>query len=380
MPGIYYHGSPPPETPADHIADLANAFANASSVLAKHYHDLNKATNGLLDGTFPWQGLGADGFSYSWHIFGQYMQQLQKACDNASKTLTTFSNKLEDIEAEQAWNVLMMVAGGILTVISLAASIAEFGLNPFMDGLTALLGTFTEQEGSEVINVAEDITQADSEAAAELEEVDSELSNVPTLGGNDPSAPNMGNVSPLSPANIDEMLIGADADPDQQWFDYIKANYQPYNSEFHMDGVETDYINTCAPDVTKMLLADNGITNFSDQQIMDEVGYQPNEGTSPQGLANGLRQMGLTNAQYDPDMSEAQLQQLTNVEQKPVIVDINQTPDDPQATWHAVIVDRISTDGQWVYIRDPAWVPAQSYALPMSVFEKLWAGGGGISY
>src|SRR5262249_18037046 len=140
---------------ADHLRDLANAFASAAGVLSQHYTDLNKATNGLLDGTYPWQGQGATSFSNTWQMFGKYMQELQKACEDTHNSLIKYANKLDDVEAEQAWNILLTIVGGILTIVSFAAAIAEFGLNPFVDGFTALIGTFTEQEGSDIVNVAE---------------------------------------------------------------------------------------------------------------------------------------------------------------------------------------------------------------------------------
>lgn len=53
MPAPFYHSSPLPESLSDHVLDLINAFSSAATVLSGQYTTLNKATNGLLDGTNP---------------------------------------------------------------------------------------------------------------------------------------------------------------------------------------------------------------------------------------------------------------------------------------------------------------------------------------
>lgn len=193
------------ESLSDQLRDLAGQFTNMATVLADQYANLNAATYGLLDGTFPWKGKGAIAFDQSWQSFGQYMQQLQQGCTDAAKSLNKFAQKMDDVEAQQAWDILLAVVGGLLTIISFAAAIAEFGLDPFVDGFTAFIAGFTEQEGADVVNVAEDISQADTEAASELQQIEDELSTTPTLSGNAITAPDPGDLPPVSQENIDEM-------------------------------------------------------------------------------------------------------------------------------------------------------------------------------
>lgn len=206
MPGHLPPGYKPSESLADHIRDLAGAFANTAGVLSDHYTNLNTATNGLLDGTYPWKGKSGTSFSDSWQIFGQYMQSMQKSCEDTHASLIKFAGKLDDIESQQGWDLLMTVVGGILTIVSLAAAIAEAGLNPFVDSFLVFIAGFTEQDGTAVANVAEEVTQADSEAATELQAIEDELTTSPTLSG--PSSGTIGNTSePISPLNLNEMML-----------------------------------------------------------------------------------------------------------------------------------------------------------------------------
>jgi uncharacterized protein YukE len=208
MPAPFLHGSRPPEALADHITDLANAFSNVADVLSQQYITLNNATNGLLDGTYPWQGQGAVSFADTWQQFGKYMQQLQKTCEDIYNSLIRFSQRLSDIETEQAWDFLLAVAGGILTIISFAAMIAELGLNPFIDGFFASIATFTEQDGNDVVTLSEDITQTDREAATELQMIEEELASSPTLVGSSNTVASTSDA--ISPANLNEMMQAID--------------------------------------------------------------------------------------------------------------------------------------------------------------------------
>jgi uncharacterized protein YukE len=201
-PASFYRRS---ESLAEKVQDLANEFANMASVLSQQYTHLNKATNGLLDGTFPWKGKGANTFFETWQEFGIYMQQMQKSCEDTHATLTKLSGKIDDAETQQCWDILLTIAGGLLTIISFAAAIAEGGLNPFVDGFLGWAGSFTEGEGSSVLNVSEEITQADSTAAMELQTIEDELTTSPTLTGSS----NALTVTPegISPTNLDEMTL-----------------------------------------------------------------------------------------------------------------------------------------------------------------------------
>jgi uncharacterized protein YukE len=396
MPAPFLHGSPPPESLADHIRDLANQFSTVAAVLADQYTSLNNATSGLLDGTYPWQGKGASSFFTTWENFGTYMQTLQQSCEATYNSLVKLSNKIEDVEGEEAWNFLLMVVGGIATVISFAAAIAELGLDPFVDGFTALLSTFTEQEGNDVANISEEITEADAETASELQEIEDDLTSSPEInaGINGPS--DDGAVPPaLAPTQLDEMSgIGTksifdEMTPDdwEEWVDNETAPYDPQGKSLAQMGPDADgepYPQTCVPDCVKMLLDDNGNTQFSDQEIMDNLGYNPDTGVDdPNDIAAGMRKMGFPDAAYQPGMDDTQLQNLTSGG-KPTIVIINQTTD-PDAsnptTPHAVIVDGIegSGPGAMVEIRDPFFNPPRAYQMPMWAFNQVWQFGG-ISY
>ncbi|MGH2506857.1 MAG: hypothetical protein ACRDHZ_05510, partial [Ktedonobacteraceae bacterium] len=94
------------ESLSDHIRDLAGAFASTASVLSEQYTNLNNATSGILDGTYPWLGQGATNFSDSWKLFGEYMQSLQKACEDTHNSLIKFAGKLDDFECQKEWDLL----------------------------------------------------------------------------------------------------------------------------------------------------------------------------------------------------------------------------------------------------------------------------------
>jgi len=83
MPAPFLHGSRPPESLSQEIQDLANQFANVSGVLSEQYDTLNRATNGLLDGTFPWKGKGATAFFDSCQDLAQNSQELTLGSKNS---------------------------------------------------------------------------------------------------------------------------------------------------------------------------------------------------------------------------------------------------------------------------------------------------------
>lgn len=391
MPG--YPGATPRESLSDKIHDLAKAFSNTAGTLSNQYTSLNKATNGLLNGTNPWQGKGANAFSDSWQSFGKYMQSLEDSCNSTSRSLNKMANKISDIENQQAWAALLTIVGGVATVVSLAASIAQLGLDPFTDGLTAFFGTFTEQEGADVLGVSEDVTQADSQAATELQTIEDDLANSPEITGPAPTTPGEPDISPVSPQNLDNMTLSAKFDDAannmtvqewEQWIDDYTFDYTPPANE-GMDGVEdmngAPAVNGCAPSAVKMLLEDNGM-QASDQQIMNAVGYNPASGSSAGNIANGMRQLGFPNATYNPGMTLNQLENET-AQGKPVIVGLNLStnPNVPNAG-HAVVVDGFVDNpdlGTMVQIRDPYFVPPKSYMLPLQAFQGYWQFGG-ITY
>src|SRR5579883_2288660 len=217
------------ESLADHIRDMANAFASTAKVLSQHYTDLNNATNGLLEGADAWKGQGSAAFLAAWQSFGKYMQAMQKSCEDTHTALIKFANKLDDIETEEAWNILLTIAGGIVTVISFAATIAELGLNPFVDSFTALVGTFTEQEGSDVVNISEETIQADSQAATELQQIEEQMTTSPAMAGSDPSS--TGNIpNAVSSSNLDDMTFGFNLRnlTGDQWGQFIEEDGLPY--------------------------------------------------------------------------------------------------------------------------------------------------------
>jgi uncharacterized protein YukE len=208
MPAPFLHGSRPPESLSQKIQDLAIQFSNVAGVLSEQHDTLNNATNGLLDGTCPWQGKGASAFSDAWLAFGSYMTALQKSCEDTYMALHKLSGQIADAESQQAWDTLMTIVGGIATVISFAATISELGLNPLADGLLASTIGFTEQEGASVLNISEDITQADTTAATEFQMIESDLTASPTLAGN--SSDVTGTPGAISPTNIDNMTTTDD--------------------------------------------------------------------------------------------------------------------------------------------------------------------------
>lgn len=385
MPGYPNPYTKPPESLADHIRDLANAFASAAGVLSTQYTDLNKATKGLLNGTYPWKGQASNSFFNAWHGIGNYMQALQKSCEDTHNALAKFADKLDDIERQQAWDAFLTVVGGIMTVVSVAAAVAEWGANLGVDGIAGFFTTFTEREGSDMMNVAEDISQADSEAATELEKVEEDMTSSPALTGPDPEKP--GSVpDAISPASLDEVTLKAYDDVTNmtsakwgQWVDDYTFDYSPDGS---LEG--TGGSNPCSPSVAKMLLEDNRQPDQilpTDQQIENAIGYTPTEGAYPQNLANGLRQLGLRNATYNPNMTETELRNETNAG-RPVIVGLNLNTDPTtRGLGHAIIVDKFTwTDfGEMVCIRDPFFNPPRAYMMPLWAFQRVWQYGG-ITY
>ncbi|MBV9020157.1 MAG: WXG100 family type VII secretion target [Chloroflexi bacterium] len=258
MPAPFLHGSRPPESLSQEIQDLANQFANVSGVLSEQYDTLNRATNGLLDGTFPWKGKGATAFFDSWQVFGKYMEQLQKSCEDTHTSLSKLSGKIADAESQQAWDILLAITGGILTIISFAAMISELGLNPLVDGFFAWAGSFTEQEGAGVVNISEEITQADSQAATELQAIEDDLTTSPALAGSSGDF----NVIPeaISPTNLDNMILNVAGDNGQSEFFQLDLNSgepgstidevgQKYLDELKQAGVSIDD----APDTQQYL-------------------------------------------------------------------------------------------------------------------------------
>lgn len=373
------------ESLADHIHDLANAFASVAGVLSQQYKDLNKATNGLLDDTYPWKGQASVAFFNAWQSFGKYMQAMQKSCEDTSNALNKYANQLSDIETQQGWDVLLTIAGGLLTIVSFAAMIGELGLNPFVDGFTAFIGTFTEQEGADVVNVSGEITQADTEAASELQQVENDMTSSPVLTGSVPETP--GSLpDAISPASLDELTlqasIGDDMTPGDwaQWVEDNEGKYTPPPGSLNGIG-GSQYPNACGPSAVKMLLTSNGITNYSDQEITTGVGYTSENGTTLSGMANGMKQMGLNDAAYDPNMSLSELRTMANGG-KPVLVGINLTTDpNLPPSPHTVVVDGIESTplGNVVEIRDPLWNPPRAYTIPLKDFAQVWQFGG-ITY
>lgn len=229
-PGSYQQsqGMPAPsrESLGDHMRDLASAFSEAASVLSYHYTTLDNGTKGLLDGINVWSGKGATGFSEAWYLFGQYMQTMQQAGEDTHNALIKYASKLDDIESQEGWDFLMTVVGGVLTIVSFAAAIAEMGLNPFVDGFLAFCAGFTEQDGAAVANTAEDITQADNETAIELQAIEDDLTVSPTLTGSTPNAGGPANA--IAPLNLDEMLLTVAEDNTQSdFFQLDLSNGEP---------------------------------------------------------------------------------------------------------------------------------------------------------
>lgn len=179
IPPLGGHPAKPGASLAQLIQSAADQFESVAEVLGDQYTTLDNATGGLLSGAFPWTGLGSDAFFQAWQNFGSYMLQMQQACQDTHDSLSKMSNRISDVEGQQGWNILLMIVGGLATIISLAAAILELGLDPVVDGIFGFAAKFTEQEGADVFNVAEEITQADTEAAGELEQIEADLAASP---------------------------------------------------------------------------------------------------------------------------------------------------------------------------------------------------------
>src|SRR5262249_6479170 len=136
----------------------------------------------------------------------------------------------------------------------------------------------------------------------------------------------------------------------------------------------TPLANSCVPSSIKMLLADNGIT-ASDQEIMNDIGYDPATGTYPQNAASGLRQLGLPSARFAQNMTVSDLEN-TATPTRPIIVGLRlgQAPGSDY-DGHAVLVDGIgeTDDGMtMVLIRDPYYTPPRAYRISLWQFEQVW--------
>ena len=365
------------ESLSDHLRDLAGQFSNMANVLGDQYANLDAATYGLLDGTFPWTGQGATAFGQSWQIFGQYIQQLQQGCADAAKSLNKFAQKMDDVEAQQAWDILLTIVGGLLTIISFAAAIAEFGLDPFVDGFTAFIAGFTEQEGADVVNVAEDITQADTEAAGELQQIEEDLTTIPTLSGSGVSAP--GDLpGAVSPANLDEMMVALDdelgsegqqllenelgpgSDGDGVFPPDLRIPYEPTEPFY-----QQMQPGSCVAASSRMVLADFGI-DMPEAYVRDIMGVDAVDGGTIKNIPQGLQELGLNNPPYVYQENLTINDLAAATEDGPAVVSLKV----PGGGFHAAVVDSIQNG--IVYIRDPL---GSSYGVSIQDFLNLWNQG-----
>ncbi len=232
------------------------------------------------------------------------------------------------------------------------------------------MGTFTEQEGSNVVNISEEITQADTQAATELQVIEEEMTTSPALVGSEPSNP--GSIpDAVSPSNLDDMTFGFDMNKltGDQWGQFIEEDGLPYFPSGNMQGVRdlngNVLPNSCMPSSIKMLLADNGIA-ASDQEIMSDIGYNP---------AAGMQQLGLPSAKFAQNMTVSDLENVATPN-RPVIglLKLGQAPGS-NFDGHAVLVDGIgeTDDGmKMVLIRDPYYNPPATYRISLAQFEKVW--------
>jgi hypothetical protein len=383
LPGLTNRGSngyaQAHESLAALIQDAADQFGNVANVLSEQYTALNNATNGLLDGTFPWTGQGSESFLQAWQLFGQYIQQLGQSCTDAQNSLNKMSSKIVDVENQEAWNWLLTIVGGILTVISFAAMISEFGLNPLADGFFALTSAFTEQEGADIVNAATDITEADTEAASELQQVEDELTNSPgmnTLSGNVPGSGG-GLPQGISPINLNEMTLAIDDELGPEGEKLIEQELGPGSDG---DGVfpEDQRIpydptgafykqmqpGSCIAASSRMVLEDFDI-EMPEAYVRDVMGVDSADGGTIKNIPQGFKELGLeTPYVYQENLTIEQL--TTATEDDPAIVSIKV----PGANgFHAVVVDSIQ-DGE-VFIRDPA---GSSYGVSIQDFLNLWKG------
>lgn len=366
----------PSESLAQLVQDAANQFENVAQVLGQQYDTLNNATSGLLSGTFPWTGLGSDSFASAWQNFGSYIQQLQQACQNTHDALSKLSNRISDVEGQQGWNILLTIIGGIATIISFAAMIAELGLDPFVDGFFGIVAKFTEQEGADVANVAEEITQADSEAASELEQIEADLTASPTINGSVGSVGNMPGAT--SPANLTEMMLAIDdalgpegkqlvenelgpgSDGDGAFPPDLRIPYDP-------PGVFYQQMQpgSCVAASSRMILEDFGI-EMPESYIRDVMGVDAEDGGTIKNIPQGLQKLGLDDPPYvyKENLTINDLE--TATKKGPVVVSVKLSG----GGFHALVVDSIQ-DGI-VYIRDPA---GSTYGVPLQDFLNGWNNG-----
>ena len=373
MPNVYYYRGHRYETLAGVIQDLADQFARVAKALADQYTILNGVSGGLLSGTSAWQGKGAQKFLQTWQSFGKYIQQLEKSSQDTSLSLNKLSGKISDMENQEGWNTLLMIAGGIGTLVSCAAMIGELGLNPLIDGLSASLSTFTEKEGANVSEVAEQITEDNTQAAGELQQIEADLSPSPKI------------LDIGSSRGISSLLDFPHFETDtlylipEEWKAWVSKYTFEYTPAGSLDSLDDYTPNSCTLLATKMLLTDEGITRFSDEQIATNIQFDPATSTSTNNVATGLRSMGLTEATYVRDDDLAALQSQTDAgKPTPVVIRVSMSMgDNDWIETHMLLVDGFEDTnlGKMVLIRDPYFSPPRAYMMPIWAFRQLWQSG-----